>query len=275
MVVVARPTGSLRLPRALPTSSCRSSLLQGGFNPGEAGSVVAWPARRHKRQLDQAPSLHAVPVKLTPYGAGFASNPAGGDRVRHHAERHDHGRIARLRGDAPRRRCREQEGVESIGLERGVDAVAPGERDVLLAIGLVSRAIACSPSRRRCRAAPVRTSSVPAASCARFQARSSSSVFTGAEAPSDASHALKSRFMPYLKTIEQSSSRPSRRSPLQSRPRRRLFFGSDRRDDRDVGRIDDVAPCARQDRDRLLHTAFCAALRPPLGAARAGRVIAS
>src|SRR6185503_5932884 len=49
---------------------------------------------------------------------------------------------------------------------------------------------------------------VPADWCARFHSRSAVNDFTGARSPSDASHALKSRFMPYLNTTEQSSSRP-------------------------------------------------------------------
>ena len=50
--------------------------------------------------------------------------------------------------------------------------------------------------------------SEPAFLCAVFQSRSSVSDFTGADGPSDASHLLKSRFMPYLNAIEQSLSPP-------------------------------------------------------------------
>ena len=38
----------------------------------------------------------------------------------------------------------------------------------------------------------------PATACARFQFRNSVRVFTGADGPRLASHALKSRFIPYL-----------------------------------------------------------------------------
>src|SRR5229473_7447853 len=48
----------------------------------------------------------------------------------------------------------------------------------------------------------------PAAAWAILKLRSSVSDFTGAAGPSEASHWLKSRFMPYLSTIEQSSSLP-------------------------------------------------------------------
>ena len=48
----------------------------------------------------------------------------------------------------------------------------------------------------------------PAFWWATFHWRSSVSVFTGAFGPSVASHALKSRFIPYLNTIEQSASLP-------------------------------------------------------------------
>src|SRR5688500_8545114 len=57
-----------------------------------------------------------------------------------------------------------------------------------------------------------------------LKARSSASVFTGAADPNDASHALKSRFMPYHNTDEQFSSRgPLVHDPPQSR---KLFFVS-------------------------------------------------
>jgi hypothetical protein len=48
----------------------------------------------------------------------------------------------------------------------------------------------------------------PAFACARFHARSSVSDLTGALSPRLASHALKSRFMPYLKFTVQSASPP-------------------------------------------------------------------
>ena len=67
----------------------------------------------------------------------------------------------------------------------------------------------------------------PAFWCAVFHAISSFSVFTGAAGPSDASHVLKSRFMPYLKTTEQFSSlpRPSF-TPEHGFHSMKLFFGS-------------------------------------------------
>jgi hypothetical protein len=48
----------------------------------------------------------------------------------------------------------------------------------------------------------------PAFLCAVFHSRSSVSDATGADGPSDESHALKSRFIPYLNVIEQFSSLP-------------------------------------------------------------------
>src|SRR5713226_6060479 len=48
----------------------------------------------------------------------------------------------------------------------------------------------------------------PALRCSVFQVRSSVSDFTGAEGPSEPSHLLKSRFIPYLNTTEQSASFP-------------------------------------------------------------------
>src|SRR5262249_60484846 len=48
----------------------------------------------------------------------------------------------------------------------------------------------------------------PADACARFHWRNSVSVFTGAVGPRLASHLLKSRFIPYLKTTEHPASLP-------------------------------------------------------------------
>src|SRR5262245_63316730 len=50
--------------------------------------------------------------------------------------------------------------------------------------------------------------SAPACACARFHWRNSVRVFTGAVGPRLASHLLKSRFIPYLKTTEQPASMP-------------------------------------------------------------------
>ena len=67
----------------------------------------------------------------------------------------------------------------------------------------------------------------PALACAVFHSRSSVSVFTGAAAPSDFSQLLKSRFIPYFSTTEQSSSLPfALLAPEQPFQRRKLFFGS-------------------------------------------------
>src|SRR5262245_15831466 len=48
----------------------------------------------------------------------------------------------------------------------------------------------------------------PARWCLRFHSRSSVSDLTGADGPSVASQWLKSRFIPYLRTIEQFASDP-------------------------------------------------------------------
>src|SRR2546430_15500127 len=65
--------------------------------------------------------------------------------------------------------------------------------------------------------------SAPALACARFQWRSSVSDFTGAAGPRLASHLLKSRFMPYLKTTEHPASAPFGPSvPRQTSQRRKL-----------------------------------------------------
>ena len=68
---------------------------------------------------------------------------------------------------------------------------------------------------------------VPRVVCAVLKLRKSVSVLTGAAGPSDASQALKSRFIPYLNTIEQLSSLPRALSaPEQVFQVRKLFFAS-------------------------------------------------
>src|SRR5438045_3243865 len=63
--------------------------------------------------------------------------------------------------------------------------------------------------------------------CSLFQSRSSVSDLTGAFGPSDASHLLKSRFIPYLKTTEQFSSCPfPSDDPEQVFHNKMLFAGS-------------------------------------------------
>ena len=91
----------------------------------------------------------------------------------------------------------------------------------------------------------------PARWCAMFHCRSSVSVFTGALAPSDLSHVLKSRFMPYLNAIEQSASRPfAWSSPLHGFQLRKLFAAHRVDDARNVGRIDDHRALLLEHRDR-------------------------
>src|SRR5438094_159061 len=60
-----------------------------------------------------------------------------------------------------------------------------------------------------------------------FQAISSFNVFTGAAAPSDASHLLKSRFIPYFRSTEHRSSLPRPSLTPEHWPHtRKLFAGS-------------------------------------------------
>src|SRR5262252_4252102 len=70
----------------------------------------------------------------------------------------------------------------------------------------------------------------PAPWCLRFHSRSSVSVFTGADGPSKASHRLKSRFIPYLKTEEQFASFPfPPLGPPQTGQDSTFFWGSSSR----------------------------------------------
>src|SRR5258708_15854858 len=67
----------------------------------------------------------------------------------------------------------------------------------------------------------------PAGVWARLKLRNSVNVFTGAVGPSEESHLLKSRFMPYLNTTEQDSSLPfSFSRPEQVFHLSKLFCGS-------------------------------------------------
>ena len=94
----------------------------------------------------------------------------------------------------------------------------------------------------------------PALACARFQSRCSFSVLTGADGPSDASHALKSRFMPYLKLIEQFASLPLACSaPEQKSHSGKLSFAVLGDEARDVGGIDDDRALLLQHRDGVGH----------------------
>ena len=71
-------------------------------------------------------SLQAMPVKLTPYGRRprvEAGRERRRRRVRDRAERHDHGRVARLGGDRGAARAGEEQRVERLRLHHLVDAV--------------------------------------------------------------------------------------------------------------------------------------------------------
>src|SRR3974390_1927814 len=98
-----------------------------------------------------------------------------------------------------------------------------------------------------------------------FHSRSLGSDLTGALAPSDCSHALKSRFIPYLNAIEQSASRPLDWSPLHGFQLTKLF-------DATVSTMLGMsagstmtAPCALSAAIASSMTLRCASLRPPRG----------
>ena len=163
-----------------------------------------------------------MPVKLTPKGAGFALKPSGNGGVgalRRSARR------ARSPSDSPARAAMaapvaagEQQRVEPLRLHHLVDAVGAGEREVLGAIRLVARrGPPRGPSRRRRRGCDWPYLIAPRAGGAMFQFAQLGQRLDRRRRAERASHALKSRFMPYLKTIEQSSSLPL---ALRRRPRR-------------------------------------------------------
>ncbi len=199
-------------------------------------------------------------MKDTPKGCGLASNPGGKRRrgcVGHHAERHDHRGIAGTRGDGRAVRAREQDRVQAVGLHHLVDAVRAGQQDVLGAIGLVAaRGRPARPSRRKYRAATGRSESRRPTVWVMFHSRSSVSDFTGAEAPSVASQALKSRFMPYFRTTEQSLSLPLALFTPEHWPHSAKFCAGILGDDAgDVGRVHDLGALLLEDLDGLGHDA--------------------
>ena len=133
-------------------------------------------------------------------------------RVRHQAERHDHRRIAGL---ARRCRRRSRPGNSSASsccafITSSMPCVPPRAMS-LRAIGLVARAVGLDVHLVRdveLRLPVLDRAGASGARCSTRAARSASSPAPPARAT--ASHALKSRFMPYLKTTEQSASLPLR-----------------------------------------------------------------
>ena len=94
----------------------------------------------------------------------------------------------------------------------------------------------------------------PRDTCAVLQLRKSVSVFNGAAGPSDASHALKSRFIPYLNTIEQFASLPRALSaPEQVFHSMKLFFAIRVEHARNIGGIDDGRALLLQHVDGVGH----------------------
>src|SRR5688572_26185890 len=188
-------------------------------------------------------SLHAVPVKLTPYGAGCSVNPGGygfgggaGAPVGDGAGPGGGGAGT----NSPN-------GTITVGYP-GFAAMpalpGPGKTSASSLCALSAASMPSVPPRRmslsRSACHLARSFSRSNASdrsrlacaylialrlpCAVLNARRSASVLTGAAGPSDASQSLKSLFMPYHSTDEQFGSLgPLLHPPPQSR---KLFFGS-------------------------------------------------
>jgi hypothetical protein len=118
--------------------------------------------------------------------------------------------------------------------------------------------------------------SVPNASCARFQSRSAASVFTGARFLRDVSHALKSRFMPYLSTTEQSSSPPlASLGPLQMPQASKLSAGRGVTTDGMSAGSTIVAPAERSAAMASFITARSGSVSPPVVPRSPGAATAS
>ena len=107
---------------------------------------------------------------------------------------------------------------------------------------------------------------VPSSAFFVFHSRNSVSELTGAILPRDSSQALKSRFIPYLNTIEQSSSLPRvLSSPAQILHRKRLRSGSG---SRTVGKFAGsitVAPLSSRIAIASSNSSNCEELIPPRG----------
>src|SRR5581483_8831788 len=156
-------------------------------------------------------SLQALPVKLMPNGAGLAWKLSGNGGLG-------------LFGIVPN-------GTMTVGYPgfAAMDApVDPGNSNASSLYVFKAASMPCVPASRMslARSASYRGRSAsrsissemsssdcpyfmePAAVWERLNFRSSASDLTGADGPKVASHLLKSRFMPYLNTIEQFSSCP-------------------------------------------------------------------
>src|SRR3954466_10772583 len=104
----------------------------------------------------------------------------------------------------------------------------------------------------------------PAFACAVFHSRSSVNDLSGAAEPSDFSQALKSRFIPYLRTTEQSSSLPlAFVTPEHWPQRRKLFLGSGSTTLGMFAGSTMIAPCALRTAIASSIAFFCSGFRPP------------
>src|SRR5258708_16338002 len=95
--------------------------------------------------------------------------------------------------------------------------------------------------------------------------RSSVSVLTGALSPSDLSHVLKSRFIPYLNATEQSASRPFDWSPLHGLQLRKLLLALVSVTLGMSAGSTTVAPCCFSTAIASSMIFFCASFNPPRG----------
>ena len=228
-------------------------------------------------------SLQAMPVKLTPKGAGFASKPSGKGpgvgRVGHRA------RTGRSRSDSrawPRSPPPLPPGNSSASrlcafitssmpwVARERDVLAPGPpRSARVS---ASRSISSEMSRLRLAVLDRARALVRDVPVAQVGQR----LHAARAAPRLASHLLKSRFMPYLKTIEQSSSLPFPCSaPRADVPRQEVAALVLVHDARDVGGIDDDRALLLEDLDGLRHHLGLSGFRPPRGSVAPGGVILS
>ena len=157
-------------------------------------------------------SLHALPVKLMPSGEGFASNPGGnggdamfGTRANGTITVGYPGLAATAAPVDPTKTHR----IEAVALHRGIDALGAGQPYVGRAVREIANTIALEIDlvgdvELRLTIFDRTFGAVRKVPLAQLRQR----FHRRADGPSETSHRLKSRFIPYLKTIEQSASLP-------------------------------------------------------------------
>ena len=179
-----------------------------------AARAVWWPARTRTRARSGAARCSAIPVKLMPSGAGLAANPSGNGGVGAFGTNPNGTITVGYPGFAATAAPVDPANNRASSRSRFMMASMPSaaaQPQVLCAVGHVARAIGVQIHLVRvvelCLAILDRAGRLMCDDST-VAARSASSP--APSRPSEASHALKSRFIPYLNTIEHAVSCPFR-----------------------------------------------------------------